>query len=121
MITAPSVVEKGIAIYVPRQEEFTQVHIRIIHSAKNPLFEWEPCNKKESVIWEKTDYAYNNGILFVYTSNTKLKKGFYTIEIKALAKNNRILRGSEIYGVLKEKDSLHIGLPYSKFSPIVLN
>lgn len=116
-IKAPRLTENGIVLYVPPVVGFPNVKVEIFYSPKNPLFAWAYCEGSPQKIWEKIDTNFDKGIMFIYNRN--LLKGFYKVSISMSDENvTQILRGSEVYGLLKEKPTLYIGLPYSTFSTI---
>jgi hypothetical protein len=119
-ISAPQLIENGIAVYVPPIVNYPTVKLSIYYSATNPLFSWSFCEESPQKIWEKEDVNYDKGIIFIYRTNTYLKKGFYNIEIKAKDESlSGILSGSSMYGILEDKKrTLYVGFPYSTFSPI---
>ena len=119
-IAPPRIVRQGIAIYVPSLDKFTQAKIEIFYSPKNPLFAWSFCDENPYEIWEKLDYQYEKGIIFIYNSPTILPKGFYKIQITVLSNNGSSKTGSKVYGLLTPKESLHIGFHYSAFPTIPL-
>jgi hypothetical protein len=114
----PKMVDRGIAVYVPNIDNFQQAKIEIFYSPKNPLFAWSFCDENPYKIWEKIDYQYSKGILFIYNSPTILPKGFYKIQIALLNKKGSVRTGARVYGLLNAKETLHIGLPYSAFPTI---
>jgi hypothetical protein len=120
-IKAEKVVERGIAIYVPRIGGYTKAKIEIYYSPKNPLFEWSFCEDSPYKIWEKIENQFSKGVLFIYNSPTLLPKGFYRIQLKTINKEGGVLQGSKTYGLIRPKSSLHVGLPYSSLSPITLS
>ena len=117
-IPPSKLVNRGIVIYVPNVANFYQAKIEIFYSAKNPLFNWSFCGENPYKIWEKIDFQYQKGILFIYNSPTILPKGFYKIRITLLNKDGNVLSGFRTYGLLNDKETLYIGLPYSSF-PII--
>lgn len=119
-IKAPPLVRQGIAVYVPSVANYTQAKIEIYYSPTNPLFPSGFCDNNPYRIWQKTDSQFGRGILFVYNSPTILAKGFYKIDITVVNKQQQRLTGSRTIGVLKNKRTLHVGLPYSIFGPISL-
>ena len=117
-IPAPKLVNRGIVVYVPNVDQFEQAKIEIFYLEKNPLFSWSFCGENPYKLWEKIDYQYSKGILFIYNSPTILPKGFYKIQITLLNRDGNVLTGARTYGLLNAKETLHIGVPYSSFSPI---
>ncbi len=117
-VAPPKMVERGIAVYVPNIDNFEQAKIEIFYSPRNPLFAWSFCDDNPYKIWERIDYQYQKGILFVYNSPTILPIGFYKIQITLLNKKGTTRSGSSIYGLLNAKETLHIGLPYSSLPTI---
>lgn len=107
-------------MYVPTVANYSKVRIEIFYSPKNPLFSFSYCQEDESKIWEKLDENLGKGILFLYTTKLRLRKGFYKVQLSAITADGNVLRGQEVYGLLKPKDTLHIGLPYSTFEHINL-
>lgn len=120
-IKAPTLATQGIAVYVPSVNNYSQAKIEIFYSAKNPLFSWSFCSDSPYKIWEKLDYQYGNGVLFVYNSPTILPKGFYKIQITVMNNNGELISGNLTLGLLEAKQNLHIGLPYSTYAPITLS
>lgn len=119
-VKATSIIDRGIAVYVPTIAKYKKVRIEIFYSAKNPLFSFSYCQEDESKLWEKLDQNLGKGVLFLYTLKRRLKKGFYKIRLTAVGEDGRTLAGEEVYGLLKAKDTLYIGFPYSSFSHIRL-
>ena len=118
-IRAPRLLQTGIAIFVPGIEDFSTVKIEIFYSPKNPLFAWSFCDESPYKIWEKMDQAFDKGLLFIYNTPTFLSKGYYKIKITMFnTDRSSSLIGSETYGILEDKATLYIGLPYSTFAPI---
>lgn len=115
-----SIIDRGIVIYVPTIAKYKKVRIEIFYSPKNPLFSFSYCQEDETKIWEKLDENLGKGVLFLYTTRRRLKKGFYKIQLTAISEKGSVLTGSEVYGLLKAKDTLYIGLPYSSFEHIKL-
>jgi len=121
-IKAPQLISNGIAIYVPSIEPYNNTKLEIFYSAKNPLFSYSICEESPQKIWEKKDISFDKGSLFLYTTSNLLAKGFYKIQIVQSDSNQtRFLEGSHVYGLLKEKPTLYIGLPYSTFPPITVS
>lgn len=120
-IRAPRIIDNGIIIYVPAVSGYDLVRLRIFYSPKNPLFNWSFCDESPYLIWEKTDQNFDKGLLFTYQTRGALDSGYYKVDIEmtSLDRNNTI-SGSQIYGVLDQRNTLYIGLPYSAFSPIDL-
>ena len=115
-----SLIERGIVTYVPSVANYTKVRIEIFYSPKNPLFSFSYCQEDETKLWEKLDQNLGKGVLFLYTTNRRLRKGFYKIRLTAITKEGKTIKGEEVYGLLKAKDTLYIGLPYSTFEHIKL-
>ena len=121
-IKAPELLSNEIAIYVPTVEPYMNSKVEIFYSAKNPLFSYSVCEESPQKIWEKKDIAFDKGSLFLYTSSNPLAKGFYKINITQFnSTQTQFIEGSQVYGLLKEKPTLYIGLPYSTFPPISLS
>ena len=121
-IAAPKLLEKGIAVFVPAIEGFSNIKIEIFFSPKNPLFSWSYCEESPFKIWEKSDISFNSGIIFLYKTTNDLSQGFYKITITATDDNRTgTITGSETYGILQEKETLYIGFPYSSFESISLS
>ena len=121
-ITAPKLLSNGIAIYVPTPEPYNRTKLEIFYSKKNPLFSYSLCEESPQKIWEKTDVAFDKGSLFLYTTNKPLARGFYKVAITQYTNDQtQRVEGFKIYGLLKEKPTLHIGLPYSSFGTILVN
>lgn len=119
-IKAPSIVNTGIVIYVPTQEDYRNCKLEIFYSPKNPLFSYSHCEPSPSKIWEKKDISYDKGSLFIYSTNKNLARGFYKIHLTIYNINQtKFIEGAQTYGLLKEKPTLYIGLPYSSFGPIL--
>ena len=120
-VKATQIIDRGIAVFVPPSGDYTQVRIEIFYSPKNPLFSFSYCQEDESKIWEKLDQNLGRGVLFLYRQKRKLKQGFYKIKLTAITKNTSTIAGEQIYGLLKAKDTLYIGFPYSSFEHIRLS
>jgi hypothetical protein len=121
-ITAPKLLSNGIVVYVPTPAPYIKTKLEIFYSKKNPLFSYSFCEESPQKIWEKTDVAFDKGSLFLYTTSNPLAKGFYRIMITQYDKyQTQSVQGSKVYGLLKEKPSLYIGLPYSSFDPILVS
>lgn len=119
-IAAPSLINNGIVIYVPTQEDFRKSKIEISYSPKNPLFSYSHCEPSPSKIWEKTDTSFDKGSLFIYETDKPLEKGFYQIRLTIYDINQtKFIEGAQTFGLLKNKPTLYIGLPYSSFGPIL--
>lgn len=114
------ILNRGIAIFSPSVNNYTKIKIEIFYSEKNPLFSYSYCQEDEKKIWEKTDQNFGKGVLFLYTTNKQLKKGFYKIKLIAITPENTTIKGEQIIGLLKSKDTLYIGFPYSSFGHIKL-
>jgi hypothetical protein len=120
-IKALSIIDKGIVVYVPSKEAFTKTKIDIYYSPKNPLFSYSYCEDSPSKIWSKKDNLFDKGTLFIYNTDKPLKKGFYKINLTMYDQSQtRLVEGSNTYAILKEKNTLYIGVPYSSFGPILL-
>jgi hypothetical protein len=121
-IKPPLIIKYGIVVYVPTRENFTKSKVEIFYSPKNPLFSYAICDDSSSKIWEKKDTSFNKGSLYIYNTSQELKKGFYQIKITMYdIYQTKVIEGSNTYGVLTNKDSLYIGLPYSSFEPIFVS
>ena len=121
-IAAPKLLEKGIAVFVPAIQDFSNIKIEIFYSPKNPLFSWSDCEESPFKIWEKSDVSFDAGIIFLYKITNNLDQGFYKVTITATNNNQtEVITGSETYGILQEKETLYIGFPYSSFEPISLS
>jgi hypothetical protein len=119
-IQPPFIIKYGIVVYVPSKDDYNKSKIEIYYSPKNPLFDYSQCNEANSKIWEKKDTMFNKGTLYLYTTNEPLKKGFYQIKLTMYDNfQTKFIEGINTYGILKEKDTLHIGIPYSTFGPIL--
>jgi hypothetical protein len=120
-ITAPKLIANGIAVYVPTVATFNHTKLEIFYSPKNPLFGYALCEESPQKIWEKKDTSFDKGSLFLYTTSEPLAKGFYKVQITQYNANQTEVReGFQVYGLLKEKPTLYIGLPYSTFGPILV-
>lgn len=121
-ITAPKLIDNGIVVYVPNKDGFDRSKIEIFYSKTNPLFSYSYCEESPSKIWEKKDITFDKGSLYIYNTSSPLKRGFYQIKLTMYDKfQTKILEGANTYGILKEKPTLYIGVPYSSFSPILLS
>lgn len=119
-ITAPELISNGIAVYVPAVSPYFQTKLEIFYSEKNPLFSYSLCEESPQKIWEKKDTSFDKGSLFLYTTSKPLAKGFYKIALKQYNETQtQFIQGFQIYGLLKEKPTLYIGLPYSSFPTIL--
>lgn len=118
-IPAPRIIQTGIVVYAPGIENFNLVRLRIFYSSKNPIFNWSFCDESPHLIWDKTDENFDKGLIFTYQTRDILQTGYYKINID-MTNNSRTesISGSQIYGILQERSSLYIGLPYSAFPPI---
>lgn len=119
-IKAINIIDKGIAVFCPSISNYSNIRIEIFYSPKNPLFSSVYCQQDEFKIWEKLDTNRGKGVLFLYNSTESLKKGFYKIYLRAQTQEDTTISGQETYGLLKPKNTLHIGLPYSTFGHIKL-
>lgn len=117
-VQPPSIIEQGIVVYVPTVANYLRARIEIFYSAINPNFVTAFCQEGLYKIWEKTDDNFDKGIMFAYNSPTILRKGYYKITLSLVNRNGLVGRGSKIIGLLKEKNTLYIGVPYSTFGPI---
>ena len=121
-IKAPQLLSNGIAIYVPTVSPYVSTKLEIFYSAKNPLFSYSICEESPRKIWEKKDTAFDRGSLFLYTTAEPLAKGFYRVNITQYNETQtQFIEGFQVYGLLKEKPALYIGLPYSTFPPITVS
>ncbi len=121
-ITPPSIIKYGIVVYVPSKDTFTKSKIEIYYSPNNPLFSYSHCAESTSKIWEKKDTNFNKGSLYIYSTSEALAPGFYQIKLTMYDNyQTKFIEGSNTYGILNKKDTLHIGLPYSTFGPILVN
>jgi len=118
-IQAPKIIQTGIVVFVPAVIEFDLVRLQIFYSPKNPLFSWSFCDESPYLIWEKTDQNFDRGLMFTYQTRNALDSGYYKIDV-TMTNNTRTeeISGSQIYGVLQQRNTLYVGLPYSAFPPI---
>lgn len=121
-IKAPKLLSNGIAIYIPTISPYINTKLEIFYSLKNPLFSYSICEESPQKIWEKKDTSFDKGSLFLYTTSEPLAKGFYKLNIKQYNEaQTQFIEGFQIYGLLKSKPTLYIGLPYSTFSTIIVS
>jgi len=123
-VKAPSILDYGIAIYVPPLEDSSVSYVRcqIYYSKENPLFYWRVCDNTVKKLWEDVSAYSNTGILFLYKTLNSLDIGFYTIKIEAQFKNSNLRKGELTLGVSREnKYKLIIGMPFSIYPPITLS
>jgi hypothetical protein len=120
-IQPPFIIKYGIILYVPNKEDFIKSKVEIFYSPKNPLFSYSHCEESASKIWEKKDTSFNKGSLYIYSTQRPLRKGFYQIKLTMYDNfQTKFVEGFNTYGLLKEKNTLHIGIPYSTFGPILV-
>lgn len=115
------VIDKGIAVYVPKADKYRFVKLEILYSKTNPLFSWASCDNSENILWSNTSLQNQNGTLFIYNSNANLSIGFYKINLSAFNTNGGFIKGSLVVGITTDKANLIIGMPYSAFEPITLS
>lgn len=121
MITAPLIINQGIAVYVPALLGWENgvIRIEITHSLNMQQFNRGNCNPKQQLIWQKLERQNPQGTLFLYHS-PELLKGFFNIRVEA-ANGSSQIQGQLKVGFTEPTSRLIVGLPYSLYPPITLS
>ncbi len=116
-VKPPSIINEGIAVYVPPiiNEKLVNT-IDIFYSKNPPMFKWIGCDNTQSKIWSYTKYQSEKGDLFLYKN--RLIKGFYTIRISLVKKDGGTKQGQTTIGIIEPTPYIIIGLPYSIY-PVI--
>lgn len=118
-IQAPSVIDQGIALFVPTKPDMVglSMSVRIDHSLSAGSLNSMLVDCSPTCLWQAQATLTSPYTLFLY--QRVLQYGYYTIALLAKGQGYS-LKGQRTIGVTIDQPYLIIGSPYSIHAPITL-
>lgn len=112
-IDAPTLLQYGIAVYVPAGCYTYEIEI-FYSNTVNPRL--KPSDRKR--VWRNSATAGERGVLFLWKIDSPLRVGYYTIVLRGYGKASG--EGTLSLAIFEPTDCWVVGLPYSLYPPIAL-